>query len=223
MRVLITGMGGELGTRVAGRLEGDERVAAVLGIDTDPPRRRLRRAEFHLVDPLARRRFADVVREFDPTVVVHLGVYEPNARVGPAAARELSEATAIAALGAAATCRSLERIVVRSGIEVYGRRRGTPTKPDEDVVPDPTSPFGEMLLAHRAGGGLRRSLGRRARHGAAVRADRRVAPRQPARALPAAAGRAGEPGVGPAVLAAARRGRGARPSWRPSTPATTDR
>jgi UDP-glucose 4-epimerase len=36
--------------------------------------------------------------------------------------------------------------VVRSGIEVYGRARGTTTVPDEDVPPDPTSHYGRMLL-----------------------------------------------------------------------------
>ncbi|MGH9186133.1 MAG: NAD-dependent epimerase/dehydratase family protein [Acidimicrobiales bacterium] len=146
MRVLITGMGGQLGTRVANLVEADKSVEAVSGVDVDPPRRRLRRAEFHRVDPVQRRRLAGIIQEFEPTVVLHLGVYEPNARAGPRTARELTAATSIAALGAAAACPSLERIVVRSGIEVYGRRRGSPTKPDEDVVPDPTSPFGHVLL-----------------------------------------------------------------------------
>ena len=47
-----------------------------------------------------------------------------------------------AVLGAGATCPSLEHLVVRSGIAVYGRRRGGATRPDESVPPDPTSPFG---------------------------------------------------------------------------------
>src|SRR5262249_55495547 len=53
---------------------------------------------------------------------------------------------AIGVLGAAATCPSLEHLVVRSGIAVYGRRRGAATRPDESVPPDPTSPFGRTLL-----------------------------------------------------------------------------
>ncbi len=48
-------------------------------------------------------------------------------------------------LGAAATCPSLRGIVVRSGIEVYGRRRGAPTRPDEASEVDPTSPFGASM------------------------------------------------------------------------------
>ena len=41
---------------------------------------------------------------------------------------------------------SLEAIVVRSGIEVYGRNRGVPRRPDEDVPPAPTTDFGRTLL-----------------------------------------------------------------------------
>jgi UDP-glucose 4-epimerase len=37
-------------------------------------------------------------------------------------------------------------IVVRSGLEVYGRRRGSATRPDESVVPEPTTMFGRELL-----------------------------------------------------------------------------
>jgi UDP-glucose 4-epimerase len=146
MRALITGMGGELGTRVANLLESDLAVDEIVGVDSDPPRRRLHRAEFHRVDPRNRRRFVDVVRDVDPTVVVHLGIYEPNARTGPTSAVARTEAGTIAALGAAASCPSLRSIVVRSGVEVYGRRRGAPLCPDERVVPDPTSPFGRSLL-----------------------------------------------------------------------------
>ena len=77
---------------------------------------------------------------------MHLGVYEPNARCGPALARELTHQCTVTALGAAAESPSLDRIVVRSGIEVYGRGRGAPTRPDESIAPLPTSPYGRSLL-----------------------------------------------------------------------------
>jgi UDP-glucose 4-epimerase len=79
--------------------------------------------------------------------VVHVAVWEPNARAEPATAARWTAAAAVNMLGAAAECRSLEGIVVRSGITVYGRRRGAPTRPDEGVSPDPTSAFGRSLLA----------------------------------------------------------------------------
>ena len=145
MRILVTGMGGELGTRVTLLLEGDRRVTDLVGIDVDPPRRRLRRAEFHRVDPRKRDRVVQVVRDLRPTAVVHLGVYEPFARSAPHSAAARTTAGTRAVLDEAVAAGGLERLVVRSGIEVYGRRRGAVSVPDEAVPADPTSPFGRML------------------------------------------------------------------------------
>ncbi|MGH9247087.1 MAG: NAD-dependent epimerase/dehydratase family protein [Acidimicrobiales bacterium] len=144
-RVLITGMGSELGTRVANLLEADESIE-VVGVDSDPPRRRIRRAGFFRIDPLDRVRLSNLVHEVDPTALVHAGVFEPNARVGPGPAASWTEALgattfdSVEQLGG-----SLERVVVRSGIEVYGRHRGGATRPDETAPRDPTSPFGRTL------------------------------------------------------------------------------
>jgi UDP-glucose 4-epimerase len=146
MRVLVTGLGGELGTRVALLLEARPEVEAISGIDIEPPRRYLERTDFHRVDPRDRLRNVAIVRDFDPTAVVHLGTYEPNARCSPKAAVDRTEAGSITVLGAAAECAGLDRIVLRSGIEVYGRGRGAATRPDESVAPEPTSPFGLSLL-----------------------------------------------------------------------------
>lgn len=145
LKILITGMGGELGTRVANLLEDDPAVSAIIGMDIDPPRRRLRRAEFQRIDPRNRIRTADVVRRFQPTGLVHIGTYEPYARSSPKAAMERTASGTIAALSAAASCGSLDRIVVRSGISIYGRRKGAPAVPDEDDRVDPTTPWGHSL------------------------------------------------------------------------------
>lgn len=40
---------------------------------------------------------------------------------------------------------SVESVVVRSGIEVYGRHRGAPVCPDESSVADPSSAFGHAV------------------------------------------------------------------------------
>jgi UDP-glucose 4-epimerase len=146
MRVLISGMGSELGVRLANLIAASPGVEAVRGLDRDPPRRRFGEVDFHLVEPCDGRRIVPIVRDFDPNVVVHLGVYEPNARAGARLAAELNEVGTLHVLGAAAECPSLSRIVVRSGIEVYGRRRGAATRPDESVPTDPTSPFGRQLV-----------------------------------------------------------------------------
>jgi UDP-glucose 4-epimerase len=144
MRVFVTGMGGELGTRVAALLEREPSVDAVGGIDIDPPRRRLRRDTFFArIDPRDRVKTIKAVREFAPTALLHLGVYEPHARTAPGGAAELSVAGTVAVLDAAP---ELDAVVLRSGIEVYGRRRGAPSVPDESVRTDPTSDFGHTLV-----------------------------------------------------------------------------
>lgn len=144
-RVLVSGMGGELGSLVAAKLEAEPWVGALVGIDVDPPRRRLRKAEFHLLQPSQRERIVDVVTKFNPHVVINLSVWEPDARTGLVHARQFTADATTAIIGAAAECPALESMVVRSGVEVYGRERGAPTRPDESAPLRPTSEYGHML------------------------------------------------------------------------------
>lgn len=146
MRVLITGVGGELGYQVAALLGKDAAVTDMLGLDAQAPRRRVRWMDVAVVGPTDRRRVLRAVREFEPTAIVHLGSWEPNARVGPGTAAERTSAMAIAVLGAAGDLPGLDRVVVRSDIAVYGRARGSATVPDESVPPVPTTPWGRSLL-----------------------------------------------------------------------------
>ena len=146
MRVVITGMGGELGTRVAGLLEADDRIGSILGVDLDPPRRYLRRADFARVDPRDRPKMLRTIEAFAPTVLVHIGIYEPYARSSPKGATSRTSAGTVAAVDAAVEGGALRRIVMRSGIEVYGRGRHAPVRPDESDEPHPTSGFGRSLL-----------------------------------------------------------------------------
>jgi UDP-glucose 4-epimerase len=147
LRVLVSGMGGELGSLVASLLEQHEWVGSLEGIDADPPRRRLRRAVFHRIGPAQHDRITELITTFNPHVLIHMAVWEPHSRAAPAIARKLTEAAATSVLGAAAECTALESIVVRSGIEVYGRRRGAVTRPGEAVDLDPTCDFGASLHA----------------------------------------------------------------------------
>ncbi len=64
MRVLVTGMGGVLGTKVAQMLEARDDVEEVAGCDFAPPRRRLRRAAFTRIDPTDRDRLTAFVTDF---------------------------------------------------------------------------------------------------------------------------------------------------------------
>jgi len=149
-RVLVSGMGGELGSLVAAMLEAEPWVGPIMGVDVDPPRRRLRRATFHRIEPHRRDAIVDVVTDFDPHVLVHVAVWEPDARVGTSQARAFTDDAAIAFLGAAAECRSLQSIVVRSGIEAYGRGRHSLTRPDEQAPLEPTSQYGRMVVGIEA-------------------------------------------------------------------------
>jgi UDP-glucose 4-epimerase len=101
----------------------------------------------------------EVVVETAPTAVIHGGVYEPAARMGQASAAERTELSTVASLSAAARAGRLERIVVRSGLEVYGvPGRGGPAVPDETVPPAPSTPFGHSMLQVEA---IAAGIGRR--------------------------------------------------------------
>ena len=146
MRVLVTGAASELGYRVTSALEADSSIDTVAAIDLRPPPRRFRRAQMTVLDPRERRKLVTAVQRFAPTAIAHLGVYEPDARSQPALAAERTQTATMAVLGAAADLGGLDRIVVRSGLEVYGRGPGMVTVPDEDVAPDPRTPFGRSLV-----------------------------------------------------------------------------
>lgn len=147
MRVFVTGMGGEIGTRLARVLERRDTVESVVGIDKEPPRRRLERAEFHWLQPEDRQGVIDVIEAARPTVVVHLGIYEPHGRSTPEQARERTLEGTTALLEAIDHVGTIDHIVTRSGIEVYGRGRHAPDVPDESSPTEPTSVFGLTQLA----------------------------------------------------------------------------
>jgi UDP-glucose 4-epimerase len=149
-RVLVTGMGGELGTRVAQLIEAREWATEIVGVDFVPPRRRLRRAQFRRIDPRDGDRLAAFVEEFSPHVVAHFGVYEPASRMTPASARERTDSCTSATLAAASCTGALEYVVLRSGLEVYGPPSARVSVPDEDAVPAPTTPYGRSLLSVEA-------------------------------------------------------------------------
>ncbi len=144
-RVFVSGVGGELGTLIADLLEAEPWVDALAGIDADPPRRRLTKTIFHRIPPDQHDRIVDTIAHFNPHVLVHVGVWEPDARAAPASARILTDQAATSIIGAAAECPALEHIIVRSGIEIYGRARGALTRPDETAPIRPTSDWGRTV------------------------------------------------------------------------------
>lgn len=64
-RVLVTGSGGELGSLVTSMIEEQPWAGDILGVDADPPRRRLHRAGFRRVALNRADQVADIITEFD--------------------------------------------------------------------------------------------------------------------------------------------------------------
>lgn len=145
MRVVVAGMGSAIGTGIARALEQSEAVSAITGFDLEPPRRWMRRAEFHFARPGDGERVTRILREFQPTVVVHAWVFEPRARSSPGQARARTVAGTETLLGAVAKVDSVEHITVRSGTSVYGTGRASPDRPTVETPTRPTSYFGDML------------------------------------------------------------------------------
>ena len=112
-------MGGELGSLVASMVERTEWAGDIMGFDVDPPRRHLSRAEFHRVDPTDHDRISQLVHDFNPHVLLHVGVWEPHARLATTEAEQCTELVAKAVFDAAHQVEALETAVVRIGIEIY--------------------------------------------------------------------------------------------------------
>lgn len=145
MRVLIAGMGSAIGTGVASALEQNTKVKEICGFDLEPPRRWMRRAEFHFARPGDGERVTRIITDFQPSIVIHAWVFEPRARSSPGQARARTVAGTESLLGALNRIETVKHITVRSGVSVYGRGRSTPTVATTDTALRPTSTFGQML------------------------------------------------------------------------------
>lgn len=145
-RILITGMGSQLGSLVASQLENEPWVSTIVGIDADPPRRRLHRSTFHMIGPSDVVGTTNVVKDVNPHLIIHIGVWEPDARATPKHAEVLTQQSAESVFVAARRAPALQHVILRSGVEVYGRGGGRPDVPDETATMRPTSQFGRMLM-----------------------------------------------------------------------------
>lgn len=140
----MVGVGSELGSLSTALLERDDTFVDILGIDVHPPRRRLRRTEFLRIEHAESAEFVRQVVAHRPDVIVHLGVWEPHARLGTNEARVATGAYGRALCEALSKLNGLARVVVRSGVEVYGATRQTC---DEHTPVAPTSTYGHMLAS----------------------------------------------------------------------------
>jgi len=144
-RLLVVGVGSELGSLTTALLEQHAQFGDILGIDVHPPRRRLRRTEFTRVEHNEPAEFIRRVLAHRPDVIVHLGVWEPHARLRTNDARTATGNYARSLCEALTRLDGLSRVVVRSGVEVYGA--ASDQVHDEQSPLAPTSTYGHMLTS----------------------------------------------------------------------------
>jgi UDP-glucose 4-epimerase len=87
---------------------------------------------------------SELVAGFDPHVILHVGVWEPHARLATGAAQACTESVARAVFDAAHAANSLETVVVRSGTEIYGSHSYSPHIAVESTPIEPTTVYGRM-------------------------------------------------------------------------------
>ena len=133
-RVLITGISGPVAAQLAARLEADDRVAYVAGVDLVEPPEPLGRTEFIRADlrsPLV----AKVIESTRIDTLVHLGITTTPGQVGGRSRmKELNVIGTMQLLAAAQKAPRLRRVVVRSTTAVYGSSPRNPSLISEDVA-----------------------------------------------------------------------------------------
>jgi UDP-glucose 4-epimerase len=134
-RVLITGISGELAGQLATRLEADDRVAYLAGVDLREPQHDLARTEFVRAD-LRNPLVAKVVESSRVDTIVHLSITAAPVRAGGRARmKELNVIGTMQLLGAAQKAQRLRKVVMKSTTAVYGSNYADPALFREDVEP----------------------------------------------------------------------------------------
>jgi UDP-glucose 4-epimerase len=147
-RILITGLSTLWGGRLAQMLERDERIEALVGIDTTDPRRALDRTEFVRVgsDEALLRRIIRAAR-IDTIVETRLCADALGSAAGRALDRELAAfAVTLSAAGGLGT--PVRRLVVKSSAQVYGSGRDDPAFFTEEMsrTGSPHGPVEQALV-----------------------------------------------------------------------------
>ncbi len=135
-RILITGISGTLAGELARRLERDERVAHLVGLDTREPPVDLERTELVRAD-LRHPLIARVLEAHRIDTVVHLALVSTPSRVGGRARmKDHNVIGTMQLLAAAQRARTLRSVVLRSTTAVYGSHPTSPGLIREDAPVD---------------------------------------------------------------------------------------
>ncbi len=137
--VLVTGVSRFLGGHLAARLAADPAIERVLGVDTVPPgrdlRRRMGRAEFVRADirnPL----IAKVVARAEVDTVVHAALSPDPSGAWGSATKEMNVLGTMQLLAACQKAPSVRRMVLESTTAVYGASPLDPALFDETMTPN---------------------------------------------------------------------------------------
>ena len=141
-RVLITGVAGDLAGLLAARLESDERISAIAGVDIAEPTRDLQRTEFIRAD-LSSPGLTRAIQSLRIDTLVHLAITaEPGEAGGRSRMKERNVIRTMQLLGAAGQAPRLQRVVLKSSTAVYGSSYADPALLREDVAPNASGSHG---------------------------------------------------------------------------------
>jgi UDP-glucose 4-epimerase len=146
--VLVTGISGDLGGRLARLLAAEAGVERVIGVDVAPPRGDLGGVRFVRAD-IRNPVIAKVIAGEDVDTVVHMSVTAtPGAAGGRSSMKELNVIGTMQLLAACQKAPSLRRLVVRSSTAVYGSSPRDPAMFTEDMAPKsmPRSGFAKDVV-----------------------------------------------------------------------------
>ena len=134
-RVLITGIAGHMAGQLAARLEADDRVEYIAGLDVSEPTADLTRTEFVRAD-LRNPLVARIIDSTRVDTVVHLSLTAvPTGAGGRTRMKELNVIGTMQLFAAAQKAANLRKVIVKSTTAVYGSNYADPALFREEVAP----------------------------------------------------------------------------------------
>jgi UDP-glucose 4-epimerase len=134
-RVLVTGVSGPLGARVAARLAADPSVEHVIGLDSRRPRAPLAERITYVEADLRRSDLQQILKVAAPHVVVHQDIVQfPEPGRSARALHDLNVIGTLQLLAACGDLPQLQAVVVRGSAAIYGSEPDAPAFFTEDLA-----------------------------------------------------------------------------------------